>query len=419
MNVFYRIQPNNSEMKILLIVCDGMGDRPCGELGGKTPLEAAYKPNLDRMASEGMCGLVDTIAVGVRPGSDTSHLSLFGYDPREYYTGRGPFEAAGVGMELREGDVAFRVNFGTVDGDLVVTDRRAGRIDDVTELSRAVDGIEIDGIRFTVKAGTGYRAGLVLRGEGVSHMVSDGDSHESGSRVIEVKPLDGTPEAGKTAEAMNKYLIKAHGILGEHQVNRKRIAGGKPPANFILARGAGRMPHIPPMKERYGLKAACVAGAGLYRGVAKAVWMDVYTPEGATGKPNTDVKAKVSKAIELLNSGYDYAFIHVKATDVYGHDGDAKGKMKFIEKVDEALAPVLTLRDTVVAVTADHSTPCSTKNHSGDPVPLLIWSPDLRTDDVKEFGERPCGKGILHRIRGLDLMNELLNLAGRGSIYGA
>jgi 2,3-bisphosphoglycerate-independent phosphoglycerate mutase len=406
-------------MKILLIVCDGMGDRPCEELAGKTPLEAAYTPNLDLLASEGMCGLMDTIGVGVRPGSDTSHLSLFGYDPKEYYTGRGPFEAAGAEMQLQEGDLAFRANFGTVDENLVVTDRRAGRIDDVTGLCEAVDGLEADGVKFIIKAGTGHRAGLIMRGEGLSHCISDNDSHEEGAKILEVKPLDGTPEAKKTADALNTWVMKAHEILRDHPVNKKRIEDGKPPGNMILERGPGMLGKVPSMQERYGLKAACVAGAGLYKGVAKVVGMDLYTPEGATGKKNTDVKAKVNKAVELLNGEYDYVFIHIKATDNFSHDGDPKGKRDFIEKIDNAVAPLLELKDTVVAVTADHSTPCSIKNHSGDPVPLLIWGPDMRTDDVGEFGERPCGKGILHRIRGLDLMNELLNQTARSRIYGA
>jgi 2,3-bisphosphoglycerate-independent phosphoglycerate mutase len=406
-------------MKILLIVCDGLGDRPCREFGGRTPLEAAETPNLDRMAAEGVTGLMDTISVGVRPGSDTSHLSLFGYKPRKYYTGRGPFEAAGVGMELREGDVAFRANFGTVDENLVVKDRRAGRIPDVSELCEAVDGMEIDGVRFLIKAGTGYRAGLVMRGGGLSHMVSDCDSHEAGAKVLEVKPLDDSLEAKKTAEALNKYLIKTHELLKKHPVNKKRLEDGELPANYILERGPGMLGKVPSMRERYGLKAACVAGAGLYKGVARVVGMELMNVKGATGKKDTDLRAKISKAVELLNSDYDYVFVHIKATDVYGHDGDAEGKKNFIEKIDDALAPVLDLRDSVVVVTADHTTPCSVKNHSGDPVPLLIWGPDVRTDDVKEYGERACGKGILHRINGLDLMPELLNITGRSHIYGA
>jgi 2,3-bisphosphoglycerate-independent phosphoglycerate mutase len=406
-------------MKILLIVCDGMGDRPCAELGGKTPLEAALTPNLDRLATEGITGLMDTISTGVRPGSDTSHLSLFGFEPEKYYCGRGPFEAAGIGLDLRKGDVAFRVNFGTVDDDLLVTDRRAGRIDDVSELCLAVGELTVDGIRFMLKAGTGYRAGLVMRGKGLSHCISDCDSHEAGQRILQVKPLDKTAAAKRTAAALNKYLKKTHAILRDHPLNKRRIAEGKPPANFLLERGPGTLGAVPSMSERFGLRAACVAGAGLYKGVAKVVGMDVVEVKGATGKKDTDIRAKVDRAVELLGSGYDYVFVHIKATDVFGHDGDAEGKKQFIERIDAAVEPLLRLKDTVVTVTADHSTPCSLKNHSGDPVPLLIWGPNVRTDDVREFGERPCSKGIIHRIKGLELMPELLNQSDRSHIYGA
>ncbi|MFC2162137.1 2,3-bisphosphoglycerate-independent phosphoglycerate mutase [Candidatus Altiarchaeota archaeon] len=406
-------------MKILLIVCDGMGDRPCKELGDKTPLEAAKTPNWDALITKGMGGLMDTIGTGVRPGSDTSHLSLFGYDPRDYYSGRGTFEAAGVGMDLQKGDVAFRVNFGTVDENLIVTDRRAGRIDDVTELVAAVGQQEIDGVKFILKAGTGYRAGLLMRGSGLSHKVTDCDSHEVGQKVLEVKPMDDSPEAKKTADAMNKYLKASYEILKDHPINKKLREDGKPEANFLLERGPGYLDDVPSMQERFGLKAACVAGAGLYKGVAKVVGMDIYHPEGATGKKDSNIRVKVDKAVELLGEDYDYVFIHVKATDVYGHDGDAVGKKEFIEKIDKACAPLLDLKDTVIAVTCDHTTPCSIKNHSGDPVPLLIYGPDVRTDDVTEFGERPCGKGIIHRIKGIHLMDELLNLTARSHIYGA
>ncbi len=406
-------------MKMLLIVCDGMGDRPVKELDNKTPLEAAKTPNLDQLAAKGMTGLMDTIEVGIRPGSDTSHLSLFGYSPEDYYSGRGTFEAAGIGMEVKKGDVAFRVNFGTVDDNLIVTDRRAGRIDDVTELCEAIEGIEVDGIEFMIKAGTGYRAGLIMRGSGLSHKISDCDSHEEGEKVLTVEPLDDSPEAKKTADAMNKWLMKAYEILKDHPINKKLIEDGKLPANFPLERGPGFLGQVPSMKERFDIKAACVAGAGLYKGVAKVVGMDIYHPDGATGKKDTDISAKINKAIELLKTDYDYVFIHIKATDVYGHDGDAKGKKEFIEKIDKACTPLLNLEDTVIAVTADHSTPCSIKNHSGDPVPLLIYGPDVRTDDVQEFGERPCGKGIIHRIKGIRLMDEFMSLTARSHIYGA
>jgi len=408
------------ERKAIVVVCDGMGDRPCSELDDRTPLEAADTPNLDRLAEEGVNGIMDTIGTGVRPGSDTAHLSIFGYDPREYYSGRGPFEAAGAGMDLKTGDIAFRGNFATVDGEMVVRDRRAGRIGDVSQLCEAINGLEIDGVKFLAKAGTAYRAGVVLRGENLSHEIGPADPHEEGVRVLEVEPLDDSPEAEKTADLLNRFLKKAHQILKEHPLNKDREENDKLPANFLLVRGAGELKHIPSMKEHFGVEAACIAGAGLYKGVAKVCGMDLIDVEGATGRPDTDVNAKMKKARQLVEeTEYEYFFVHVKGTDIFGHDDDPAGKKKFIEKIDEGVGELIGIEDTYIAFTADHSTPCEMKNHSGDPVPLLIWGPSIRTDEVTRYGERPCMKGGLHRIRGLDLMPEILNLIGKSEIYGA
>lgn len=405
-------------MKAILIVCDGLGDRPIKELGGKTPLEGAKTPNLDRLAREGICGLVHTLGVGLRPGSDTSHLALFGYDPGVYYHGRGPFEAAGIGMDLKPGDVALRGNMGTVDEKLVVLDRRAGRIRDTSPYAKALDGMVIDNIKFEVKPGTGHRVGVVMRGRGLSSRISDPDPHEIGVRVHEARPLDGTRDAKFTAVVLNKFLEESHLILKELKANEQRVKEGSPPGNYLLIRGAGYVAEIPSFEERYGLKAACIAGAGLYKGVARLLGMDVIKVEGATGLPDTNVEAKFRTAVKALKQ-YDFIFIHVKGADSLGEDGNYKGKKEFIEKIDKAAKTLLGLKDTFIVITADHSTPCALKMHSGDPVPLLINGPGVRVDEVREYGERNCMKGGLGHIRGLDLMPELVNLMGRARLIGA
>ena len=254
------------EGKILIFICDGVADRPVAELGGKTPLEAARTPNFDRIARAGENGLLDPIAPGIPAGSDTSHLALLGYDPYEYYTGRGPFEALGVGMDVRPGDVAFRCNFATVeerDGRLVVVDRRAGRITEGTaELVAPLNGVELDGVKCYVKESTAHRAALVFRGDGLGAEVSDVDPHEEGAAVAEATGANA--ESQKTAAVLNEFVELSHEKLEGHAVNREREKRGLPPANIILPRGAGLAPHIPPLTRLYNLTAAAVVEVGFF-----------------------------------------------------------------------------------------------------------------------------------------------------------
>src|SRR5438552_14785273 len=217
---------------LLLVIFDGLGDRPLTELGHKTPLEATPKPNLDWFASNGVNGLVDPIAPGVAAGSDTSHLALFGYDPREVYTGRGPFEAAGVGIDLKPGDIAFRGNFASVDEDMKLTDRRAGRIREGTEeLAGALDELKLGRIKATVRAGTEHRVAVVLRGRGLSPKVTDTDPHEIGEAIQQTEPLRSAPNSNPNA--VNAFTKQSYKLLKSHPVNRARAAKGEPPANAV------------------------------------------------------------------------------------------------------------------------------------------------------------------------------------------
>lgn len=405
--------------KILLVIFDGLGDRPITELGHKTPLEAAPKPNLDWFASNGMNGLLDPIAPGIRAGSDTSHLALFGYDPIEVYTGRGPFEAAGVGLDLQKGDVAFRCNFASVDDNLVLTDRRAGRIKDGTaELAKALNGMKLGRFRALFKEGTEHRAVLVLRGKGLSASVSDTDPHEEGQKILESKPVNGKGKA--TAKAVNAFTRKAYEILKDHPVNRARIAKGQLPANMVVCRGGGIAPDIEPVTKKYELKAAGIAGVALIKGMFRATGMDVIEVKGATGGLDTDMVAKAEAALMALTT-YDLVVVNVKAADLCGHDGKPSEKIKVIERMDQMMGHLKAHlpQDVIVALTADHSTPCALKDHSGDPVPVTVFGDGVRVDEVPHFDELSVARGSLGRLRGRDLMPVLLNQANRTEKFGA
>ena len=405
--------------RILLIIFDGLGDRPITELGHKTPLEAAPKPNLDWFAANGMNGLLDPISPGVRPGSDTSHLALFGYDPTEAYTGRGPFEAAGVGLTLQKGDVAFRCNFASVDDRLVLTDRRAGRIKEGTaDLAKALNGMKLGRVRVLFKQGTEHRAVLVLRGKGLSAKVSDTDPHEEGERIPDSKALNGKGKA--TAKALNAFTREAYKILKDHPVNRDRVAKGLPPANMVVCRGGGIAPDLEPVSEKYRLKAAGIAGVALIKGMFRSTGMDVIEVKGATGGLDTDMVAKAEAALMALTT-YDLVVLNVKAPDLCGHDGKPSEKIKVIERMDQMMGHLKAHlpQDVVVAITADHSTPCSLKDHSGDPVPVTVFGEGIRVDEVPHYDERSVARGSLGRLRGVELMPILLDQANRTEKFGA
>lgn len=412
-----------SKGKILILLCDGVADRPVEELDGKTPLEAARTPNFDRLARLGENGILDPVAPGVRPGSDTAHLALLGYDPYEYYTGRGPFEALGVGMDVRPGDVAFRCNFATVEergGELFVTDRRAGRITEGTAgLVAPLNGVELDGVTCFIKESTAHRAALVLRGDGLAAAVSDVDPHEEGAVVG--RAAGATPEDEKTAAIVNEFVALSYETLKGHAVNREREKLGLPPANIILPRGAGLAPHIPHLTQLYDLTAAAVVEVGLIRGIARYCGLDVVPlPESVNGGLDTDLAAFMAAVAEAVGK-YDLVLANVKGPDVAGHDGDAGAKVDIIERIDAAAGPLFDSLPAGchVAVLGDHATPVAVRDHSGDPVPVLFWGPAVRTDAVETYGERPAATGGAGRLRGRDLLPILLNLAGRAEKFGA
>mgnify|MGYP000038163603 CR=1 FL=1 len=412
-------------MKAVLIILDGVGDRPIKALGGLTPLQAAKAETLDLIAERGECGIMDPIAPGQPPGSDTAHLAIFGYDPEKCYPGRGAFEALGVGVDLKPGDVAFRCNLATISDDGIILDRRAGRISnvDAEKLSESLKEIRIegvDGVEAEFIHSSEHRGVLVLRGERLSRMVSDVDPHLTGVKVPKPRPLDDSIEAKRTAKALEEFLEKAGKILRNHPLNKERVKRGLKPANAVLPRGAGVLPRIKSVKELWGIRAAAIAGGALYKGVAKAVGFELIKVEGADGTVNTNLKGKVEAVISALKE-YDLVFLHIKATDNVSHDKKPEKKVEVIEWISRELKPLI---DTVLsenyylALTGDHTTPCEVGSHTGDPVPLTIIGPSVRRDYVKRFDEISCALGGLNRIRGMDLMRILMNYLGRVPLFG-
>ena len=409
------------EKKAIFVVVDGMGDRVVK--GGKTTLQLAKKPILDELATEGCTGLMYTLGPGIIPGSDTAHLALFGYDPEIYYKGRGPFEALGVGFELREGDVAFRCNFATVDDKFRVIDRRAGRLkDEGPVLASSLQDLTIDGVKVIFISSTEHRGTLILRGNGLSPDISDTDPH-SPQKIppLETKPLKKTPEAEKTARIVNKFIKKSWEILHSHPLNKEREKQGKFPANVVLTRGAGIYTKVDSLKDRYGIKSCCIAGSALYKGVARYVGMDILKVEGATGRIDTNIEAKANAAIDALKK-YDFVFVHIKGTDNASHDGNLEGKLFMIEKVNrlaEILKDKTENQDVVISVTADHSTPICIKRHSSDPVPVLLYAKDLRKDKVTSFDEISVASGCLGCISGIGLNRIIMDLMGCSHMVGS
>ena len=407
--------------KVLFLVLDGISDRPCEALDGQTPLAAARTPVLDRLASEGVCGIMDTIAPGIRPGSDTSHLALLGYPPQDYYTGRGPLEAEGTGIHMTAGMIGFRCNFATTDESGLVTDRRAGRISGTEPLARAIrEGVDLSalGVGFRFESGAGHRAALALTGEGLGDAVSSNDPKAEGARPLAIRPLSDDPADEKTARACNEFIRQSTDILARHPLNAQRAEEGLPPANLLLIRGAGKMGTLPSFQERYDLSGSVISAATLISGIGKAVGLEHIPVPGTTGSADSDLDAKVEAVLGELGRK-DFVLANIKGADEAGHDGKAVEKRDFIEVIDAALEPLLALTDTLIIICADHSTPCSVMDHSADPVPVVIRGPGVRVDRVDRFDEVACAEGGLNRIRGRDIMPIILDLINKSHKYGA
>ena len=322
-------------------------------------------------------------------------------------------------------DSASRCNFSTADENGIITDRRAGRIRDGTkDIVEVLNTMVIEGyenINIIFKESTGHRAVLVLRGEGLSDKVSDADPKVEGNKPKIVNPLDDTEEAKKTADLLNKIVNKSYEMIKDHPVNLKRIKENEPPANIIIPRGAGAVPEVEPINTKYEVNSACIAETGLIMGIGRFAGMDIIEMDDVTGGVDTNLDNIINTIIDQVkNTEHDFFLINIDGADEAGHDGNAIQKKEFIEKVDKVvMSQLLKLEDVIIFLTADHSTPISVMNHSGDPVPVIINGPEVRVDDVKEYNELTVAKGGLCRIRGADVMNIVMDLMNNSHKFGA
>jgi 2,3-bisphosphoglycerate-independent phosphoglycerate mutase len=390
-------EPNES--KIVMLVADGLGGLPL-EPGGKTELETAKTPNLDALAREGVCGLSIPVLPGITPGSGPGHLGLFGYDPLQHRIGRGILEALGINMEVGSRDVAMRGNFCTVDGQGVITDRRAGRpaTEHGAAICRKLRMIRVPGVEIFVEPVREHRFVLVFRGDGLGDKINDTDPQQVGHKPLPARGADAASE--KTAQALNDFIAQAGSILKN-----------EPATNMITLRGYARYPAIAGMQEIYGVKPVCIAVYPMYKGLARLVGMDI-ADAGNSLTEQMDYLARVW-------TRYDFFFLHYKYTDSTGEDGNFTAKVEMIERFDAALQRVRQLQPDVLIVTGDHSTPSKLKSHSWHPVPTLLWSPTCRTDAVTEFSEAACLQGGLGQFQAMHLMLLALAHARRLGKFGA
>jgi 2,3-bisphosphoglycerate-independent phosphoglycerate mutase len=388
-----------AKSKIVMLVIDGLGGLPI-EPGGPTELEAAHTPNLDDLAARSACGHSTPVLPGISPGSGPGHLGLFGYDPLRYEIGRGVLEALGIGFDLGPHDVAARGNFCTVDGEGLITDRRAGRIptEKCVELVEMLRKIELPDVQLFVQPVQDYRFALVLRGKGLSGEVADTDPQQVGLKPLPAKAL--SPAGERTADLANHWIAQAAEILADQH-----------PANMLTLRGFAVDPRLPTMWDIYKLRSAAVATYPMYRGVAKLVGMDVLE----TGKTMADQVATVGASW----NDYDFFFVHIKKTDSAGEDGDFKRKVQVIEDTDKHIPDLLALKPDVLLVTGDHSTPAKLKRHSWHTLPVLLWSNYCRPRRIEGFGETACLGGSLGFIHHVDLMPLAMAHADRLNKYGA
>lgn len=400
-------------MKYVLIIPDGMGDNPVKKLGGRTPLEAARTPNMDFFASRGVAGICQNIPKGFTPGTDIGCMSVFGYDPRKYYTGRGPLEAAEHGIRLKKGDLAFRCNLVTVKGALLndfcaghISTREAGIL--LRALNTRLSASERLKVRFYPGEGTGYRNLMVYRGNG------------SGTgQVICAPPHDimGRPyrkflPRGKGAGFLKDLMLRSLGFFPEHAVNRKRARRKKGEASMIWLWGQGPTPSFPPYRKKFGLRGGVITAVDLVKGMALHAGLDVIRVPGVTGYFDTNYRGKAEYALRALRKK-DLVIIHVESTDEAGHMGDAKLKVKAIEDVDRLVLG--TLRKGLgkfgaykLMVLPDHFTCVETRTHSSSPVPFLMYSSDHEKEGPKKFCEKTAkASGVSvpqgHRIMSLFL----------------
>ena len=412
--------------KAVVFVLDGLGDRPCAELGGKTPLQYASTPTLDALAASGQCGFVDPIAPGVPVETHTGMSLLMGLAPKQARKiARGPIEAAGSDVEVRPGDFVARFNFATVEyceeeDNYVLLDRRAGRIStDTDKLCLAMNtirGIEDPVIR--AYPATHHRGVLVIRGRALPDTFISNDLGNKGIGNV-VPQIHASMTQYRTSnvavDTINDFLRRTHDALDRHPVNQKRRGNGDPVANFLLLRGAGKHRRYDNVLNQLGLRVAVVAGERTVLGVGKLFGFTAITDERFTSLDDTDIPAKLAATSNALET-HDIVYTHFKATDIASHDRLPQVKANFISKFDQALAS-FDHEGCAVAVCADHSTDCTRGEHNGDAVPVILNFPDSRVDSVTQYDEISCSGGTLGRISASHFVYSILDAMDCMTVY--
>jgi 2,3-bisphosphoglycerate-independent phosphoglycerate mutase len=403
-------------MKYLLVIGDGMADYPVPELGNKTPLQTAHKPNMDSIAARGRNGLIKNVPDEMAPGSETAICSVLGYDPRIYCTGRGPLEAPSRGIKIGEKDAAYRCNLIT-EKDGAILDYSAGHIttQEATKLIAAIKQ-EFDKTgEIEFYSGLDYRHFLILRNFLHPELIECTPPHDAiGAKVSTVMPKARSTEAEKQADLLKNLIEGSRSILQNHPVNIAREKVGKRPANLIWPWGGGRKPSMLTLKEKYGLSGAVISAVDLVKGIGIYAGMEIINVPGATGLYNTNYEGKANAALKALRNN-DLVFVHVEAPDEAAHIRDYSLKVKTIEDLDKRLLGRILegLNEPyAIAVLSDHPTPIEVGTHTRDPVPFTIASPFLKPDGVKKFDEFSAKKGAFGLIEN-DYLIALLISSGR------
>lgn len=419
-----------SSHRLLYVCLDGLADDRIPELGDRTPLEAARTPVLDALASRGRMGDVVTVAPDVAPESDIGVFGILGYDPSEEHPGRGVLEAIGAGMDFRDGDLAYRVNFATAEWPRII-DRRVGRdlsSDEAAGLAGEVNSkLILPGAEFELRATIEHRGALVIRADSgrLSSAVTNTDPAYSkqGSlgvaletfedRVARAQPLEDTADARRSAEMTNEFVEGAARVLDGSEINARRRGRGRLAGNLVLTRDGGdHVPPLQPIKDRFGPAWGCFVEMPVERGIASLLGMQPVDAERLDGSDDSfAVWARL--AAEALE-GFDALYVHIKGPDIPAHDGRWEDKRDVIEAIDRAFfAEVVPLADasrTLIAVTADHATSCLRKAHTADPVPLLVSGGRASADASQSFGERAAASGSLGHLRGVDILPRVVPL---------
>ena len=400
-------------MKYIVILCDGMADEPLEELGGRTPLEAARTENMDRLAKSSEIGMVQTVPDGMAPGSDTANLSVIGYDPRKYYTGRSPLEALSIGAPMEPSDVSFRCNLVTLSEeeenyeDRHILDHSSDEIstEEAAELIRALsEGLKRDGYTFYV--GTSYRHLLIQKNGTVVELTAPHDILTK--RIGEYLPED---------EVLREMMIKSYDILKDHPINVKRRAEGKNPANSAWFWGAGTRPMLTSFEEKNGVKGAMISAVDLLKGIAAGAGMHNIIVEGANGGLNTNYSGKAEAAVKALTEdGFDFVYVHIEAPDEMGHQGSVERKIQAIENIDEKIiGPVNRALDAEgtayrMLILPDHPTPIRVRTHTSDPVPYLLYDSTKAMDGMDTYSEKNGGETGIFEKEGYHLIDHLLSV---------